>query len=66
MLNVYSRRNCERCARVKKQLSEKEISYSELIIGEQVDRDTVLSMFPGATALPILCLDGKQVTIEEL
>jgi glutaredoxin len=66
MLRVYSRRNCERCARVKKELNQKGHAFVEFIIGEDIDRDTVLGMFPGAKQVPIVAENGREVDPKDL
>jgi glutaredoxin len=66
MLKVYSRKNCERCARVKKELAQRGHDFLEVVIGEDIDRDTVMGMFPGVTNLPILAQSGRVVDIKDL
>jgi glutaredoxin len=66
MIIIYSKPYCERCAQAKKTLSNHNISYNELVIGEDVNREDVLEMFPGVTHLPILTQNGTRVLLEAL
>lgn len=54
MLKVYTRDGCSRCEKVKQEFRDTAVLYEEVVIGRDVDRETVLATFPGVKALPIV------------
>jgi glutaredoxin len=58
MIDVYSRRGCNACDRIKIRLNAMGLEYKEHIIGEDTTREYVLENFPGQNSLPILSVDG--------
>jgi len=60
-IELYTRSNCSRCDAVKDALKDKQISYTEHIIGETILREKVLDQFPGVTLLPIVTIDGTWI-----
>jgi glutaredoxin len=63
---VYTKPNCERCAKAKHALTLNKIDFKTLVIGEDIDRGTVVAHFPGVTILPIITRDGVRVLLEEI
>jgi glutathione-dependent peroxiredoxin len=60
VMTVFSRTGCGHCATAKQLLIEKDVSFEEVIIGQQV---SVLSMkaITGTTASPQAFLEGKHI-----
>lgn len=58
-IKVYSREGCVKCNHAKKTMTDHGLDFEELKIGSDIDRDTVLEMFPGAKALPIITVDDE-------
>ena len=58
MIDVYSRRGCNACDRIKTRLRAMGLEYEEHIIGEDTTREYVLENFAGQNSLPIVSVDG--------
>lgn len=50
--HVYTKHNCEYCTKAKALLTNKGLEYRELILGEDFDREQLLSWFPSARTFP--------------
>lgn len=60
MYTVITLPNCGYCTRAKNLLTQKGIKYQELLIGRDIDRDTVKSQYPQIQTVPIITNDqGK-------
>lgn len=66
MIEIYSRTGCERCLLTKKKLLDADLDFVEYKIGEDVTRDSVVSLFPSVRSLPILTFDGNVVSLEDI
>lgn len=51
-LLVYSKPNCVFCDRLKDVLKNKNISYDEIIIGEDIEVRTFLEKYPNIKTVP--------------
>ena len=60
-VTVYSKDNCPFCTQAKMLLSSKGISYSEMKLGEDFTRETLLETFPEAKSFPIIVMDGFNI-----
>ena len=58
---VYSKDNCSYCTNAKLLLTSKGISFSELKLGEDFTRETLLEMFPEAKTFPVIVIDGFNI-----
>lgn len=60
-IEVYTREGCLHCNRTKFALRDGEYPFIEHKIGVDVDRETVVSMFPEQKMLPIIVVNGQVV-----
>jgi glutaredoxin len=62
-LTVYSKPNCPYCTRAKQTLSDKGISYRELMVGEDISRDEFYALFgnPERLTVPQIFKDDKLI-----
>jgi glutaredoxin 3 len=60
---MYTRKNpvCTFCESAKKLLTEKQIPFTEYVIPEDVDRDSVKEAYPDAKTVPVVVIDGKWI-----
>lgn len=49
---VYTKPNCEYCVKAKALLTLKGLEFRELVLGEDFNRDELLSWFPQARTFP--------------
>jgi glutaredoxin len=67
LITVYSKPDCPHCVRAKQLLSEYKFEYTELMIGKDVTRETVIEKFPGVKMVPIIIIgDNRLESVEEL
>lgn len=64
-IEIYTRSNCAACTRTKKALNEKNLTYIEHRIGEDITREAVIEKFPGAKTLPVVIIDGHLIGSQE-
>jgi glutaredoxin len=58
---LYTKDNCSYCTNAKLLLNSKGLSYTELKLGEDFARETLLEMFPDARTFPIIVVDGFNI-----
>ena len=58
---LYSKDNCSYCTNAKLLLTSKGISFSELKLGEDFTRETLLEMFPEVKTFPVIVIDGFNI-----
>jgi glutaredoxin len=63
MMNVilYTKDNCSYCTNTKLLLTSKGISFTEMKLGEDFTRETLLEMFPEAKTFPVIVVDGFNI-----
>jgi len=61
LIEVYSRKGCEYCVKAKKLLKNRNLPYTEYLVGEDLTIAETKSLFPGVTILPIIKVDGKYI-----
>jgi glutaredoxin len=66
MIDVYTCAGCPRCVQVKNTLSSHNIEFSEKRIGLDIDRDSVVGLFPSQRSLPILVVEARVVSLDEV
>ena len=64
-LELYTKNNCSTCTYTKKILREKNIIFTEHVVGVNVQRETVLGQFPQVKLLPIVVIDGEYIGTKE-
>jgi glutaredoxin len=59
MITIYTRDGCSFCDKAKQIMNENNMKYTEMIIGENIQREEVIQKFPGIKLLPIIVnVDG--------
>lgn len=58
---IYSKDNCSYCSNAKLLLMNKGIPFSEMKLGEDFTRETIMEMFPTAKTFPIIVVDGFNI-----
>ena len=61
MIEIYTRTDCDFCVKAKDLLMNNNLNYKEYIIGEDIDREVVVTKFPNVKLLPVIAIDGKYV-----
>jgi glutaredoxin 3 len=54
---IYSRPDCPWCVNAKKLCKEKRQSYTEVIIGEDIEVDDFKTKFPDVKSVPYIIID---------
>jgi glutaredoxin len=60
-IQIYTKENCVACNNAKRMLNEKQLSFSEIVVGRDVTREEVRAKFPQAKMVPIILVDGVEV-----
>lgn len=58
---LYTKDNCSYCINAKLLLTSKGIPFSEMKLGEDFTRETLLEMFPEARSFPVIVIDGFNI-----
>lgn len=58
-IELYTKNDCSFCTKAKKLLVEKNLNYSENLIGVTVTREWVKEQFPEAKLVPIVVINGQ-------
>lgn len=59
---IYSKGDvCKYCVKAKQLLEAKNLPFHEEVIGIHILRETFLDLFPDATTVPIIVLDGVRI-----
>lgn len=65
-IEVYTRAGCSRCVNLKEILRNKNVEFTEHIIGETVTREEVVERFPNIKMLPIVVCDSVLTDSDKL
>lgn len=65
-VTIYSKPTCPQCDQTKALLKAHNIPFTELRVGENVTREEVLEAFPNARMMPIIVVDGQQLSAAQL
>lgn len=65
MLLVYTLPNCPACQNLKNRLIKYNVEFSEVVIGEMITRERILSMYPGTRTAPIVVETGGSQPMNE-
>lgn len=68
---VYTKDGCKYCTLAKKLLDEKHIGYVEIIIGEDITRDSFKTAYPNIKTVPFIknghhVIGGYEELVESL
>jgi glutaredoxin len=58
---LYTKDNCSYCTNAKLLLTSKGLSFTEMKLGEDFTRETLLEMFPEARTFPVIVIDGFNI-----
>jgi glutaredoxin len=58
---IYTKVNCPYCVSAKKLLERHGKSYIETIIGQHIQRDAFVSLFPNVKTVPHIIIDGDEI-----
>lgn len=58
-IQLITREECNYCDNAKVLLSNEGFSFTEKLIGHDIDREEVLENYPGQKMLPVVVIDGK-------
>jgi glutaredoxin 3 len=58
---MYTKDNCSYCTNAKLLLNSKGMSFTEMKLGEDFTRETLLEMFPEAKTFPVIVIDGFNI-----
>lgn len=61
IITIFGRDNCVFCEQAARLCEEQGLQFTYKKIGVDVDRETVLEMFPDAITIPIVVIDGKWI-----
>lgn len=61
MIQIYSKPNCNYCDRAKSLLQNAGLQYQEIMIGVEIDRESILEQFPQARTAPVVVVDGMYI-----
>lgn len=61
MFEIYTKPNCEYCVKAKILLNEKNLEFKEYVIGQNIDRETVLKKFPQIKTVPVILKNGEYI-----
>lgn len=60
-VEIYTNDTCAFCSMTKQLLVEHGLSYTEKKLGVDFTREFILEHFPGASAYPVIIIDGMNV-----
>lgn len=58
---LYSKFDCSYCTKAKALLSSKNLSFNEIVVGQDVVREEFISIFPQVKTMPFIIIDGNHV-----
>ena len=58
-VDIYSKDNCPFCVKAKVLLDDN--GYTEIKVGEDIDREDFLTKFPGHKTVPQIVIDGEHI-----
>lgn len=58
---LYTKDLCSYCTNAKLLLTSKGISFTEMKLGEDFTRETLLELFPNARTYPVVVIDGFNI-----
>ena len=65
LVEIYTKEGCSQCETAKRMMREKNVEFTEYVVGKDVTREAVIAKFPQQRMVPIIMMDGKQITHPE-
>ncbi len=66
LIEIYTKTGCPACQKAKQLLESKGLSFQEWELGRNITRDELKSRFPTATHVPIVMVDNRQYSLDNL
>lgn len=60
-IRVFTKNDCPFCVQAKQLLQNKGYTYTEFVIGEDIDRDDFVSAFPKVKTVPHIIIGNNQI-----
>jgi glutaredoxin 3 len=60
-IRVFTKNDCPFCVQAKQLLTNKGFSYSEFVLGEDIDKEDFLSHFPDVKTVPYIIVGNNHV-----
>lgn len=61
MYLIYSKPDCVFCTKAKEVFVTKNLSYKEIVVGQEMNRDTFIAKFPNQKTLPLIFKDDQMI-----
>ena len=58
---LYTKPSCSYCVKAKELLNERQIPYTEKVIGQDATKEELLSILPNAKTVPQIWVDKKHI-----
>jgi len=59
MIKIYSKDNCSHCVSAKSFLTQKNLEYTEVVIGEDITREEFVEQYPSIGTVPAIFIDSE-------
>jgi glutaredoxin 3 len=60
-IRIFTKNDCPFCVQAKNLLRNKGYSYSEFVLGEDIDREDFLANFPTVKTVPHIIIGNNQI-----
>lgn len=58
---IYTKSNCTYCVKAKALFTIKNIEYTETVIGEDIQREDFVGLFPDVRTVPLIFIDDERI-----
>jgi glutaredoxin len=59
IIKIYTKDDCSFCVKTKDLLKREKLSFEEILIGRDIDREVFKTHFPQIKTVPAIFIDGK-------
>lgn len=60
-ITLYSKKDCPDCTSAKALLTRKNMSYNEMVLGEDLSKEDFMLLFPDVKAMPYIRVNGDRI-----